>query len=315
MKRLCLGFLLAFAACGGGVQPDRYNGGIDVNGLDAKFLPDPKACAGTPCYALGTAFAEHAPLAIHNFGSVLARNFPKDANGNPVIPASMVTARVYVPDPGCKAGPAYDPARDAFPQDVQFPIFDTLPLSAPSYVTVLPFVQKFELGNTGGAPCNAVKAATSVTAGHYGLTSQSLGKVAFMPVISASLAVRSYWANPRIVKQYGWYRGLLLGWLDGGEVPTDAQGNLVTMDGAILDLAPGVYSKVTDPSVLVLRYGPGNPAFSPVVRLFDFVLPQGKSPGDYTAICTSQPCADDEVDLAAAASTSGIVAFLIPDVQ
>jgi hypothetical protein len=111
--------------------------------------------------------------------------------------------------------------------------------------------------------------------------------------------------------QQGWYRGLMLGYLDGGQVPVDAQGQLVAMDGVLLSPA-GATSRPSDPKAVLLPFLPGEAGYSPIVRLRPFTLPAGKSLGAFTGLCRAgAECAASELDESQVTSPASLTLFIV----
>jgi len=188
----------------------------------------------------------------------------------------------------CTPAP-YDPVQDAFQRDQQWPIADSLPLNnanLSSPHTPLGLAAIYSVTGVSGETCNDLKYAASVSGGKFG-AKRAAAPSAFevwmifdptVPVLvaagGAALPTSSYW-----------FEGLQASYLNGGPVPLDASGNLIAMDGVILDPSSGGFEVTTTNNAIVLPAQPGDDAFSPIVRLHDFTLPSGKKLGDYKGVC------------------------------
>jgi hypothetical protein len=167
--------LCACAAACGGFFPnssngaDPYLGYVDGLGLDAKFLPAPAGvtCSNGPCYPVQQGWAHGRPAFFYNLGAVPASSAALvDASGNFAVPTSLVTINAYDFSPGC-ATPTnpytFDPVSEAYPSNVQFPIFNGLPLT--SYVfdaIVMPFVAHYAATEASGTICQYLKDSSSI---------------------------------------------------------------------------------------------------------------------------------------------------------
>jgi hypothetical protein len=278
---------------------DRYNGPIDGAALDAKFLPG--KCGSQPCYAGLTAQAQGRPVSFYLLGTMTTSSLP------PLL-AENAPLAYHLPDGDCVANDDYDSMRDAYRSDAQFPLFTTLPFAARAGVTVLPFVNVVELGHLGELRCNAAKTAESVGVdgqiGRLGLAADTSARTTKLwAVIDPTAPLSPSRPDSALTVSYGWYRGLLLTYLDGGQVPVSASGELQAMDGVILDPpSASTFAKPNDPKVLLLPYRPGEAGYSPIVKLHSFRVPEGRKAGDYSGICLSGvDCRPTEVNFTEAA--------------
>jgi hypothetical protein len=298
--------LLALSGCGDAATAvDPYYGTVDATAFDAKFLPstDKKACPGGPCYAPQQGYAHGKAFFFYNLGAVGTK-----ALGT-LTPASAKT--VFDFPTGCDGKTDFDAGSDAYPHDTQFPIFSALPLATTAFgVNVLPLVISHGVNNVTGNVCNDLKDAASIgpaggPPGHFGATDGDVGPVLIRAVVDASAPLNPGTSGVKLTAQRGWYRGLQLSYLEGGEVPVDAKGNLAAMDGVILDpTSAGFFAKPTDAKVVLLPAVPGEAGYSPIVRLHDFTLPAGKLPGDYKGLCGGSlgACAASDLDVTTAKS-------------
>lgn len=307
---------LAALGCGGSSDlntPDRYNG-VVVNdtsgtGLDAKFLPVTSAASTTlqalctkpasgtglpalkaatlPCYPAQVGYVQGKAIAFYNVvGAASAVRTTPTGSAPPLFPMAASSFPAAYNFPGnCTQGKAYDPVLDNFPQDAQFPVFSALPLPTTAFgVNVLPVQQMFSVAVSGNN-CNDLKRDDSITAGKYGakagVTRVSLQLWAPIDMTSNVMALPGA-AQP---VGTGWYEGLQLKYLDGGRIPVDGDGNVVAMDGVIVNGAS--FASVTDSQVVLLPAQPGQDAYSPVVRLRQFTLPPGGKAGDVVGICAA----------------------------
>ena len=310
IERRAVALFLALAACGGADPsrvPDSFRGFIDGSVLDAKLLPG--KCDNKPCYAGQPAFAHGASIFFFNLGTVVTSTFPvqKAASAPQVFTMS-----------DCDAVAGFDPMHDAYASASQFPLFSSLPLATKQFgVVVLPFVTVTSATHSAPFSCNAVKDAASVSAdpmkpGKFGLTPATSGEVRLWAVVDPTAPVNPSTPDDKLGTSLGWYKTLLLAYLDGGPVPVNDAGELVAMDAVILDPA-GVttFAKPTDPRVVLLPFIRGEPGFSPIVRLHSFRFPAGKGPGDYTGIClTGMNCGANEVNFTQAAASAFNTIFI-----
>ena len=300
--------LLAFG-CGADAknQPDPFYGVIDASALDAKLLPstDKKVCPKGPCYPGQQGFAHGKPFYFYNLGALVTSTLPP-------LTASLAAPVFTLAQ--CAAGPAFDPQADAYPRDAQFPLFSALPLASPQpNVTVWPLVRQTPVLGASATVCNDLKDAGSIkregtaNPGRLGAFADAPAGVFLWAVVDQAGATLSPGSpSLKVAVTPGWFRGLLLGYLDGGKVPLDSAQGLVTMDGVILNPStPGVFAKPTDSKVVLLPFVPGEAGYSPIVRLHGFTLPAGESPGRYTGICTTGVgCAATDVDFTLASKSA-----------
>lgn len=309
-RRAALPLALILGGCGAAPsQGDAYKGVIDGSALDAKLLPG--KCGSQPCYQQLTAYAKGSPVYFYLLGAQATSTLPP-------LKAANAPAVYRLPDGQCEPVAGYDPMRDAYPSQSQFPIFTALPTAARAGVLVLPFVSVVDAVGAGGFPCNAVKDATSVATdggtGRFGLQPDPAKSptVSLWAVVDPAAPLNPASPDSTLATAYGWYRGLLLTYLDGGPVPVSAGGELQAMDGVILDPA-GVttFAKPTDPKVVLLPYRPGEPGYSPIVRLHSWRLPAGRVGGDYTGLCLSgMSCGPKEVNFTQAAPAAFNTIFI-----
>jgi hypothetical protein len=301
-----LGLVLALSAvsCGDSEQTgDTFQGYIDASGLDTKFQPA-GTCGSAKCYLTQTATVNADPVVFYNLGLVANPDTTK-AKPPPAIVAESLTATAYDFPDGCIAGPAYDRRTDAFALDEQYPVFSKLPTANTSTTApaVLPLMKVISFSGSDKYECNAIKSATSVDKGNFQLTQQEGNTVALRAIIAPAKVQRP--DGSEYLPPLGWYKGLLLNYLDAGQVPVDAQGNLVTMDGVLVNPATGTASAVTANNVLVLFARPGEVGWSPVVKLREFSAVGTAKPADYKSLCYDAPCATTAVDMSKATKYTG----------
>ncbi len=306
MRIDCCGvaLILALMACGAhdpSTTADPQQGFIDGSGLDAKFLPS--KCDNKPCYVGQAAFARGEALFFYNLGTIPTATFPaqKAASAPPVYTV-----------PECDTVGTYEPMRDAFAPSQQLPLFSTLPLTSRVIgALVLPFVNVTAATHPKPFACNAVKDAADVSSdaakpGKFGLTPAGAPEVRLWAVVDPTVPLNPTSPDFKLGSALGWYKSLLLTYLDGGPVPVNEAGELVAMDGIILDPAGlTTFAKTTDPKVILLPFKRGEAGFSPIVRLHSFRFPSGKGPGDFTGICLSgMSCGAKEISFIQASPTS-----------
>jgi hypothetical protein len=326
---LAVGLALLVAGCG---QPeekrpdDPYFGAIDTTALDQRFLPstDRKACANQPsCYPVQTGFAGGAKVGFYNFGAVQARNLPKVDNRISVT--AELVSDVFVFEGQCAAGAgSYDPRVDPFPTNEQFPVFSALPVASTSTsVVTLPIVRLNPTKRVGGGTCNDVKTTASISipggdAVDDAKASASPGnEYAFWPVVAFGAPTMPLPNGKALQRKAGWFKGLQMSFLAGpGIALQEGKETFPTMMGALVHTPSTTLSRVTDTSAIVLQHPPGDPAFSPIVALYDFVMPAGKKMGSYTALCKTKggPCAENEIDPGALPKDPANFLFIVTNV-
>ncbi len=310
---LCFAVLLTIASCGaaGPSLPDEYKGFIDASVFDAKFLPG--KCGSAPCYPSQQGFAGGAPLFFYNLGSL-------STTALPAIKAADLAPVFSFGEGRCKPNDDFQAMRDAYSLSNQFPLFTALPVtSRVASVVVNPFVNVVPIAGTAPYSCNALKDAQAVA--YKGSASTKFNvtadeTVAPQPQLWAAIDPTAPLApsNPdfTLAVSYGWYKDLLLTYLDGGPVPVSDKGELVAMEGVILDPAGATtFAKPTDAKVVLLPFKRGEPGYSPIVRLHSWRLPAGKVPGDFTGICNGGTCGDKDVDITAAAPVAFNTIFVV----
>jgi hypothetical protein len=294
---VCIGFSILLISCGAPSGADDYRGFIDASGFDAKFLPG--RCGSTPCYTAQLGYAKGQPVSFYNVGALLSMAVP-------ALKSTDLTTVFDIPNDKCQAVEGYDAMRDAYDSSSQFSLFSALPLAprTGSTIFVSPFVNAIPIESADSFKCNDVKDATHVGFGDtepkkYGLRAAAAGQVVLRAVVDPTAPLATN-ASLTISTKFGWYKNLLLTYLDGGPVPVNDKGVLQSMDGVILDPPAGpttVFAKATDPKVILLPLVRGEPGYSPIVRLRSFRLPAGKMPGDYTGICSGTNCGPKDVDI------------------
>ena len=309
---LLLALGLSSGGCGpdAAASPDPFNGAIDATVLDVKLLPstDRKLCPSGNCYPGQQGYAHGQAVFFYNLGTA------------PGTPLAASLARPVFAFSDCKPNAEFDAQRDAYPRDQQFPIFSALPLaSTQANAVVLPLARLTPVTGAQGSTCNDLKDDRSIgsedgaSAGHLGAKAAAPTDVVLWAVVDRFGAALNP-GSPALTAelQPGWYRGLALGYLDGGKVAVDASGNLVAMDGVILNpAAPAAPSKATDAKVILLPFVPGEAGYSPLVRLHTFTLPAGKTPGSYTGLCAGTGCAATDVDLTLATKAASSTLFIV----
>jgi hypothetical protein len=299
-----LGLVLALSAVScGDSEPvsDTYQGYIDASALDAKFRP----IGSNTTYVTQIASVNGDPVVFYNFGLVANPN--TDKSTLPAIAVESLAATVYEFPDGCISGGPYDLRAHAYAPDRQYAVFNRLPLANTSSTApaVLPLVNVVQWKGSENYDCNAIKDAKSVDEGKFSVTRQDETSVALKAVISQA-EVRLANGTP-YVAPLGWYKGLLLNYLDAGEVPVDVvtkddveQRFVRPMDGVIVNPTTGTASAVTANNVLVLRARPGEVGWSPVVRLRTVTAAAGTTPSSYRSLCYDPPCAAGTVDVSPA---------------
>ncbi|ATB30285.1 hypothetical protein [Melittangium boletus] len=302
-------------SCGPAQPVDAYQGAMDGSALSANFRP-PSICGekkDTACttYQAVTANANQETLSFYNLGFLAsnASGLVKDTAQRLSLPVSLVKNNVYDVASECTAGKAFDVRTDAYREDVQYPVFDALPLGTTAVLPPLVAVKTWT--DASAYTCNAIKSHQSLQDGVFGGAEAEGQTYALRAVINIALAVQPPANNPAYVPAYGWYRGLQLAYLDGGAARTevvdvDNKGSVsqvpvfTAMDGVQVkakqeDAAP---TPANPGAVLVFAARPGTPEWSPVVRVRTFVVPAGKQPSDYTSLCyAAEDCPENSIDM------------------
>lgn len=301
---------LGAMSCGDSQAVDPYQSFIDGTALDAKFRPrtgcGARASNGSLnsalCYQEVKAWFNGEERPFYNVGFIT-----KPATGDATFSAEAVKAISYDFPDGCVPGKEFDVRTDAYREDVQFPVFDTLPLAttSSSAPAVLPLVRVKDWNGVGQFACNAIKNDVSLTDGRFGGMAVENDNSIFLRAIvdPTYLPVTPSASAPQVVAPFGWHKGLLLAYLDGGRVPLQDNGNVRTMDGVwIKPTTSG--AAATDPDArLVFQARPGEAAWSPVVRLREVTA--ASVTGTPTSLCYSTPCPADAIDLSRATTYTG----------
>jgi hypothetical protein len=188
---------------------------------------------------------------------------------------------------------AFDKVADAYTRTAQFPIVSALPLNNSSNSGARPPVGVVEVHGVSGVvgeTCNDLKyyehVGTPGNPGNFGsVQAAAVSSYQVWMVFDPLLPIFDQSGGNVVTPDIFWFRGLQANYLNGGTIPVDANGNLVAMDGIILDPVSGGFEVPTTGNAVLLPAQPGTPGFSPIVRLHDFKLPSGKSLGDFKGVC------------------------------
>jgi hypothetical protein len=335
-RALWLMFAMGAVSCGGPMQPgDAYQGVIDGTGLDSKFQT-PSTCGTSgrdkcpyqpvKAYAGMKASSRDVPgteFSFYNFGllSKSDKLLLTDNEQRLVLPTSAIKGTTHDFTESCATDKEFDLRTDAYREDVQYPVFDTLPLATTSSTapSVLPLVKRMSWTGVSQYTCNAIKDATSLTDGDFGGVAQDEA-FALRAVIDMTVTFKSLSDTSSFAPLPGWYRGLQFVYLDGGAVPVeDVQ--IGTGDTAktvqAVKMMDGVWLKPSSSSAkptdanakLVFQARPGDADWSPVVRLREYTAPSSTT--TYKSLCYQAPdCAVDSIDMSKA-TTAGGVLFLV----
>jgi len=314
MYALGLAAALSAVACGESTREvgDPYQGVIDASTFDAKFRPTSGA------YRPATARVKGTSVPFYNLGQVATERkddkgvltnagVPVDDNGRPYLPASRVVAKAYDLTEGCRTGKAdFDFRTDSYPETVQWPLFGALPLAVTGNTTppVLPLVKVTRWTGTEGQQCNAIKDAASLTKGAFGGAAEEGETLALRAVIDVSAQLSPLRQDSEFTAQGGWFRGLQLAYLDGGEVQVDEAGNVKVMDGVLV--SPPTGAPATETPVFLFTARPGEAGWSPVVRLRTFTATTMKPASSYTGLCIDT-CTATELNLASINRYAGML--------
>jgi len=314
---LGLAAALSAVACGESTQEvgDTYQGVIDATVLDNKFKP----ASGT-YKPVKAAMAHGAPVAFYNLGlvapevkkdgKVTTAGVPVDDAGRPYLPASQVTLTSYDFADGCQTGKAdFDFRTDNYPENVQWPLFEKLPLPVTGATTppVLPLVKVKRWTGTGSQQCNAIKDVKSLTEGAFGGSAAEGETVALRAIIDVSARFDALRDGSTFTYSGGWYRGLQLGFLDGGSAPVDAEGNVKVMDGVLVS-PPSSNAAAGDTATYLFAAQPGEEGWSPVVRLRTFTATAAQPASSYTGVCYDDAaCGETELHITPLNKYSGVL--------
>jgi hypothetical protein len=225
----------------------------------------------------------------------------------------------------CTPAP-FNPVNDAYTRDQQFPLVSALPLNNSSLSGARPpvgVVAVHSVTGVSGETCNDLKyyenVGTPGNPGHFGSV-QTAGVSSYQVwmVFDPLLPIYSQNAGAVLAPNIFWFRGLQANYLSGGSIPVDANGNLVAIDGVILDpVGSSAFEVPTTDKAVLLPALPGTPGFSPIVRLHDFRLPTGKALGDFTGVCPigTLNCPATSVDLTKAGTTAFNTMFIVASPQ
>jgi hypothetical protein len=256
-------------------------------------------------------YVEGKAVSFYNLGSVATAALP-------VLKAAALPAVFDIAPDHCSSARPYDPLLDAYDPAVQLPIFTALPLATKvAGAVVTPFVSVVPIVSYSPFACNAVKDAADVayagsSSAKYQLSAADSGEARMRAVIDPTAPLAPGTPDLTLKASLGWYKDLLLTWLDGGPVPLNEKGELQAMDGVILDPAGSTASaKFTDPKVVLLPFSFGEAGYSPIVRLHAFRLPAGKVAGDFTGLCKGTTCGPKDVNLTLASATSTSTIFIV----
>jgi hypothetical protein len=229
----------------------------------------------------------------------------------------LVLTNVYTFPGSCLLGPGFDAQQDAYTQQTQYPVFSALPDAGapmPALANVIP------VSGISNETCNDIKTAASVgtggVPGNYGALAGASTGVALWPVVDNQAPfITSSVANLYVAEQFGWYADLQLQSVNVAMVPQDSSGNLLPMDGVILDPPaaagnPPQFARTTDSKVVILPAVPGEPGFSPIVRLWDYTYAPTEPLGTYTDICHGS-CAPNQINIDALTNTTKVPANTI----
>lgn len=195
--------------------------------------------------------------------------------------------QAYSFSPGCKVVP-FDPVMDAFSRDQQFPIVSALPINNLALTSPKPPLGVVAIHGVSGVKnetCNDLKYFSSVgtkfgSVGTRAPTGYEVWMI-FDPTVTVFKATPAA-AGSQLDPDVFWFDGLQGAYLSGGPIPVDASGNLVAMDGVIVDQGSSFASPTAD-NVVLLPFQPGDGGYSPIVRLHDFH--SSKSANFYKGVC------------------------------
>ena len=297
---------------------------------------------GSSCYLAQAGFFNGQALPFYNAGVVkplFSGNPPTyvpatcDANGMNCAYAPSIADHAsdggggwhaFAFSPGCKPV-SFDPVLDAFSRDQQFPIASSLPinnLALSSPKPPLGVVAVHGVTGVSGETCNDIKYFSSVgskgSPGRFGSVGSDKPTgyevwMIFDPTVTVFKSATAT-AGGQIVPKVFWFNGLQGAYVSGGAVPVDASGNLLAMDGVIVDQGSGFASPTAD-NVVLLPFQPGDAGYSPIIRLHDFH--SSKSAGFYKGACPigAATCPANFVKLSEATSSAFNTIFIAASPQ
>lgn len=303
-------------------------------------------CIGAKCYPSQQVWIHGQPVYVYNLVQVLMKTsagaavMPADKAGNPILPLTLSTMSAYDFPTNCIPGAPYDQQADRYTTEFQYPIFDKLPIANTKLAYgVLPIVAVHGVTGVGGNTCNDLKSYASVGTdaadpGKFGAVADGTTSYRiFVPVeenYAPTLPLRQCApdqiptpSTPNLCPEsvnlqgYAWFNNLQLGYVRGGAVPLDSTGTqFQAMEAVIVDQLSGTtsHNNSTDMGTVLLPFAPGEPGWSPIVRVHDFVYPTAdKGIGYWTGVCNSDPnpgptkklpvipCGPNDVDMASSA--------------
>ncbi len=321
-RALWLMFAMGAVSCGGPMQPgDAYQGVIDASRLDAKFQPA-GTCDKLKCYQPVKAYAG-TEFSFYNLGLVAKddKALLKDNTQRLVLPISLVKGTAYDFTEACTTGKEFDPRTDTYREDVQDSVFDALPLAntSSSAPPVLPLVKTKSWTGVAQYACNAIKSATSLTAGDFGGAAAEGEALALRAVIDMTVPFNSLSSTSTYAPRGGWYQGLQFTYLDGGPVTVEdvqiGTGDTAKtvqavkmMDGVWLKPSSGTAKPTDATAKLVFQAKPGDADWSPVVRLREYTAPSSTTV--YKSLCYDPgtvSCPTDSIDMRQATAAGGVL--------
>ncbi len=282
---------------------DPYDGFFDPSVLTGGFAAQTSktACPKGKCYPVQQGFLKGKPFLFYNLFNFQTSMLATDAM-HPLPISALVSIDTYDLGTNCTQVSGYDVQKDAYRRDRQYPIFNKLPTGTIMY----PFVARHMVSGTMASTCNDLKSAISITGSPPGTINPVPPKAGAMADMKPTdyqmwtvVDPTAIFAKTTTISP-GWYNDLQITYLNSGPVPTDSNGNLVPMTGVIVNPSTG-FSKPTDPMVIIVPHGPGEPGYSPIVVVKNFALDQGQNPGDFTGICNGGgTCGPKDVDITTA---------------
>lgn len=293
-----LGLIAAAAiGCGDGSDQDKYNGVIVQDPFDTKFK---STCSGTnvtTCtYATRIAWANERAFTLYDFGTLPGQSppttgVPVGTGSRPFLPATFAAGNTFYEFPdGCRGTDDYDRRRDSYPRNTQWPVVEALPVASTTKA-VHPLVTVKRWSGTGDLDCQAIKDAKHlIEDGKFpGQLVEEPARLAVRAIIDPVAALPALSATSGFTSVGGWYRGLQLAWLDGGEVALDEAGNVKTMEAVLVQKASSG-APADDSDMLLTRFAPGEAGWSPVVVLRSYRVPNNQRADKFKKLCSD--CAD-----------------------
>ncbi len=327
MQRIHILALLAATAAGGCNPYNQRSGEFSAGAVDPVSFPPAyvgtggdRTRPGRGSFTELRAYAGGTPIGYYSFPFSTTQLPAMPSATNPVFPlrildggmpyAKVPTPTTYVFDPSqpCTppAGYTYDPYRDEVHYDQQGPIFTALPtatytagsLATWSYVPVV----AESMVRAPGVTCQGIKSLETLQASAAGVGAPDGNYLAYAIIDVAAPVYRvgetAATSSGFGVQKLGWYNHYIVGYLDGGPVPTAPDPMDMTKTNMVTQKLYYPRSMVIKPSGTftggigfgydVVEHARGDAGYSPVCQVFTYdtgmATPVDQLPQDATTI-------------------------------